>query len=154
MFERLIHLVTLASSLSIIAGIYMVTLQMEEQEKARISAKLDAEMQTISAAVMGIETFYEVLHRIETNGDVTSEDRFRANYYFEHLLVSFSRPTIPNEKIRNILACINLDNETGRLWLAYSAKSNPDYYRPWLDAYNQGCDEVLSSKGYYEGIGI
>jgi hypothetical protein len=151
MFERVIQVATLFSSLAVVTGIYLVVLQLDEHEKARVSATQNAEVQMIYSAGIGLETYYETLHRIETDANVTSEDRARASYHFQLVVSTFERFGRPDSTTLNALACVNFNTPTGRLWLTHVADAFPESYRHWLDALNEGCAEKFNLERYYQG---
>ncbi len=151
MFERIIQVATLLSSLAVVTGIYLVVLQLDEHEKARVSATQNAEVQMIYSSGIGLETYYEALHRIETDTNVTSEDRMRASFHFQLVVSTFERFGRPDPETLNALACVNFNHPTGRLWLTYVADGFPELYQHWLDAVNKGCTDKFDLKGYYQG---
>ena len=151
MFERTIQVASLLSSVAVVIGIYLVILQLDEHEKARVSASQNAEVQMIYSAGIGLETYYESLHRIETDTNVTSEDRARASYHFQLVVSTFERFGRPDPETLNSLACVNFNHPTGRLWLTYLGEAFPELYGHWLDALNEGCAEKFNLEGYYQG---
>jgi hypothetical protein len=151
MFERTIQVMSLLSSLAVVVGIYLVVLQLDEHEKARVSATQTAEVQMIYSAGIGLETYYQALHRIETDTNVTSEDRVRASYHYQLVISTFERFGQPDAETLNALACINFNHPTGRLWLNYVADAFPEMYQHWLDALSQGCAEKFNLQRYYQG---
>ena len=151
MFERTIQVASLLSSVAVVIGIYLVILQLDEHEKARVSATQNAEVQMIYSAGIGLETYYETLHRIETDTNVTSEDRARANYHFQLVVSTFERFGRPNPETLNSLACVNFNHPTGRLWLTHLGEAFPELYQHWLNALNEGCSEKFNLERYYQG---
>jgi hypothetical protein len=151
MFERFIQVANLLSSLAVVIGIYLVVLQLDEHEKARVSATQNAEVQMIYSAGIGLENYYETLHRIETDTNVTSEDRARASYHFQLVVSTFERFGRPDSATLNSLACVNFNHPTGRLWLTYLGDAFPESYQHWLDALNEGCSEKFNLDRYYAG---
>jgi hypothetical protein len=153
MSERILKIVSLISSLGIIAGLVLVLLQLKQAEQALTNDTLNSTDAMVGSALLG-EDFYNTYYRVKADApDLTNEDKVRYGEFLEFVANRiFTDSDYYEENPKNVMwiLCSNFNNAVGIEWLEFTAQST-EFIHPGRGSLSTRNLEIIKS-GKCEGI--